>query len=121
MHNAESAGPAERSRCDTQSRSLRDGSAAPRAVPFWKDASLSWGSTLDEGSLHPLRGSATTHLSLDGHVARHVQYQPIGVSEEEATNTPWLVGEWVDDLQPQPSRFGVHGVDVGDLKTDVYL
>lgn len=69
----------------------------------------------------PLRGSATTHLSSDGHVARHVQYQPIGVSEEEATNTPWLVREWVDDLQPQPSRFGVHGVDVGDLKTDVYL
>jgi hypothetical protein len=50
-------------------------------------------------------------LSTSGDVREHVDDRATRVFDEEAADSPWLVGERIDDSQPAADGLGVRGVD----------
>jgi hypothetical protein len=54
-------------------------------------------------------------------MAEDVQDLSVGVANEEATNTPRLVREWVNNLATQPVRRIIGGVYVIDLDRRIWL
>jgi hypothetical protein len=54
-------------------------------------------------------------------MAQDVQHLSIGIADEEATNAPGLVGQWVHDLVAQTASRSIDGVHVVDLDRGIRL
>jgi hypothetical protein len=44
-------------------------------------------------------------------MGEHVDHGASGILHEEATDAPWLVGEWIHDAQSAADNLGVRGVN----------